>query len=108
MARADEAKRVTVTLSPDEYQQLAYWSASKDMSVNEYLKRAIETQIKFDLKNYDLPELETQRLNQLIDVILTLSATMKSLEDVVVSGFTTLTGLTRGDNYLLDEDGSDI
>lgn len=108
MARAEEAKRVTVTLSPDEYQQLAYWAASKEMSVNEYLKRAIEMQIKFDLKDYPLPELEVQRLNQLVDVIMALSSNMKSLEDVVVSGFTTLTGLTRGDNYLLDEDGSDV
>lgn len=108
MARAEEAKRVTVTLSPDEYQQLAYWAASKEMSVNEYLKRAIEMQIKFDLKDYPLPELEVQRLNQLVDVITGLSSNMKSLEDVVVSGFTTLTGLTRGDNYLLDEDGSDV
>ena len=45
-------------------------------------------------------------MNQLVDVVTNLSSNIKSLEDVTVSGFDSLLGLTRGDNYLLEhEDG---
>ena len=50
-----------------------------------------------------LSTMEQARLNQLVDVVALLSSNVKNLESVVVSGFDSLVGLTRGDNYLLDE-----
>lgn len=103
MAVKSNKTRVTVSLSPDEYQRLQYWSDRKNMSINEYLKASVEHMIAYDNGDYDLPTLEIQRLNQLVDVITTLSSNVNSLESVVISGFDSLLGLTRGDNYLLED-----
>ena len=73
--------------------------------MNEYILEAIDRQIAYENRDYDLPTAEINRLNQLTDLILTLSSNVKNLEDVTISGFDSLLGLTRGDNYLLEEDG---
>lgn len=100
--------RVTTTLTDDQYERLKYWTQKKGVSINEYLNDAIDRAIRYENKDYDLPELEIQRLNQLIDVITTLSSNVKSLEDVTISGFDSLIGLTRGDNYLLEAEDGEI
>lgn len=106
MAIREGMHRVTVTLDNDRYEQLKYWAARHERSINEYLGDAIDLAIRCENGDYDLPKLEVQRLNQLIDVITTLSSNVQSLESIVVSGFDSLLGLTRGDNYLLEsEDG---
>lgn len=106
MAIREGAHRVTVTLDNDKYEQLKYWAARRERSINEYLGDAIELAIRHENGDYDLPKLEIQRLNQLIDVVTVLSSNVHSLEGIVVSGFDSLLGLTRGDNYLLEsEDG---
>ena len=106
MARRPDAKRVTCTLYDDEYERLVYWANKNNMSVNEYIKEAIELAIRHENKDYDLPALEIQRLNQLVDNIAVLSSNVKSIEEVVIHGFDSLLGLTKGDNYLLErEDG---
>ena len=100
-------KRVTVTLQDDMYERLVYWAEKNGISINQYLGDAIAKAIAWENQDYPLPTLEQARLNQLIDTIAVLSANVKSMESVVVSGFDSLLGLTRGDNYLLDhqEDG---
>lgn len=98
--------RMTLRLSDDDYERLKYWAARRQMSNNEYMEEALSQAIKRENGDYDLPTAEIARLNQLIDVIMNLSSNVKSLEDVTVSGFDSLLGLTRGDNYLLEhEDG---
>ena len=93
-------------LTDDEYQQLKYWAAKEEVSINEWMTETIQRSIKFKNGDYDLPTLEQQRLNQLIDAITVLSSNTQSLENIVISGFDSLLGLTRGDNYLIeDEDG---
>lgn len=100
--------RVTATLDDDTFERLKYWASKHDMSINEYLNESIELAIRRENKDYDLPELEIQRLNQLIDVITVLSSNVKSLEDITVSGFDSLLELTRGDNYLLEAEDGEI
>lgn len=100
--------RVTVTIDSDTYERLRYWSAKHGCSINEYLKEALEGAIRYENKDYDLPELEIQRLNQLIDVITVLSSNIQSLESVIINGFDSLLGLTRGDNYLLENEDGEI
>ena len=43
-----------------------------------------------------------------MDLVTGLSSNIKSLEDVTVSGFDSLLGLTRGDNYLLEQEDGDL
>lgn len=108
MPRSADQKRVTVTLSSDEYQQLQYWANKKEMSVNDFLRMAIQFRIAWENRDYDLAPLEVQRMNQLVDVVVAMSQNVKNLESVLVSGFDSLLGLTRGDNYLLEEESGDI
>lgn len=106
MAGKPANKRVTTTLTSDEFERLTYWAAKRGMSVNEYIAEAIRQAIAWENQDYPLPTLEQARLNQLIDVVNILSSNVKSMEGVVQSGFDSLLGLTRGDNYLLKhEDG---
>jgi len=104
----DPRKKVQVRLTDDEYQQLTYWAAKDEVSINEWITEAIQRSIKFKNGDYDLLTLEQQRLNQLIDVVTTLSSNVQGLESVITSGFDSLLGLTRGDNYLLEEEDGEI
>lgn len=107
MAIAATNHRVTATVTEDTFQRIKYWSDKKGISINEYLCDAIDLMIAYENRDYDLPTLEQARLNQLIDEMASMSANVHSLENVVVSGFDSLLGLVKGDNYLLDdsEDG---
>lgn len=103
---ANSVHRVTASLSEDEFQRLQYWSQRHGCSINEYLRDSIELAIRRENHDYDLPDLEAQRLNQVLDALKVLSENIGSLEHVLTSGFDSLLGLTRGDNYLLEpEDG---
>lgn len=107
IATRANAKRVTVTLSDDEYVQLKHWAQKHDESINEYLHDCIEHMIRWESADYDLPTAEIRRLNQLVDGINLLSRNVQGLESIVTSGFDSLLGLCRGDNYLLDESNID-
>lgn len=101
-------RRFTASVDDEMYENVNYWAEKRGITINELLRDAIELYIAHANKDYDLPTLEIQRLNQLIDSIAVLSTNIGSLEKVTVSGFNTLVELTRGDNYLLDNDDGDI
>ena len=103
-----EGHRMTLRLSEDDYQRLQYWAKRRGLSANEYMQEALERQIWRENGDYDLPTAEVARLNQLIDAVTVLSSNVKSLEDVTVSGFDSLLGLTRGDNYLLEHEDGEV
>ena len=103
MARGEDTKRVTVTVTMDTYKRLEYWADKKGISINQYLNEALDTAIAYENKDYPLPTLEQARLNQLIDVVAVLSSNIKSLEGVTITGFDSLLGLTKGDSNYLDE-----
>ena len=100
--------RLTVRIPETLYQQLSYWASLRQVSINDYVQECIEHKIRFENKDYDLPTLEVQRMNQLIDAINTLSSNVQSLEHITTSGFDSLLGLTRGDNYLLEDEDGDV
>lgn len=95
--------RVPVRLHPDIKERASYWAAKKGLSINEYIAESVEAMIRWENQDYDLPTLELQRLNQMIDEVKALSTNIKNVEQITVSGFDSLLGLTRGDNYLLRE-----
>lgn len=104
MTKKETVVKLTLRLPETLKENVMYWAKQYGLSMNDYIVDAIERGIRFENKDYDLPSAEIARLNQLIDVITSLSTNVKSLENVTISGFDSLLGLTRGDNYLLEED----
>lgn len=100
--------RFTASVDEETYERVLYWAKKNNLSINELLRDAINLYIAHQNKDYDLPALEIQRLNQLVDQILSLSSNVGSLEKVVTHGFESLIQLTRGDNYLLEEDDGEL
>ncbi|MDP9903215.1 hypothetical protein [Arthrobacter bambusae] len=104
--QAAGSQAVKIRVHPDVHERTKYWAQRHGLSANEYMALAVEEKIARENGDYDLPALEIQRMNQLIDQMVAMSSNVQNLETVVVSGFDSLLGLTRGDsNYLLDEDG---
>lgn len=101
-------KRRPVRLHPDTDQRLLYWSGRRDLSANAYIVEAIEEKIRRENQDYDLPTLEIARLNQLLDEMAALTVNVGNLETVTLRGFDSLIGLTRGDNYLLEEEDGEL
>ncbi|MET3172715.1 UNVERIFIED_ORG: putative DNA-binding protein [Arthrobacter sp. UYCu721] len=100
--------RVAVRLHPDTNERAKYWADKANISANEYIVEAVEEKVRRENGDYDLPTLEIARLGQLIDQMASLSTNVGNLERVTVTGFDSLMGLTRGDNYLLDTEDGEI
>lgn len=102
----DESRRqkVSLRLHPDVYERVRYWSDKKDVPINEWLQEAVEEKIARANGDYDLPTLEIARLNQLRDEVAALSTNVGSLEQVVINMASSILGLAKGDNYLIDDD----
>lgn len=103
-----ERERVGIRLSSTDRERAAYWADKRGYpSVNQYMVEAVVEKIRRENGDFDVPDLLTARMNQLIDEIKALSTNVANLERVVTSGLDSLIGLTRGENYLSDqyEDG---
>ncbi|MEO3931432.1 hypothetical protein WMO79_01275 [Micrococcaceae bacterium Sec7.4] len=107
-ADASSRVRVPVRLHPDTKARAMYWADRDNISVNEFVVEAVEEKIARKNGDYDLPTLEQARLGQLIDEMKALSTNVGNLETVTLNGFDALMGLTRGDNYLADEENGEI
>ena len=103
MAQKSGTHRVTATLSEEDYERSSYLAKKRDISVSDLIRDSVTFMLRFEAGDYNLGTLEVQRLNQLIDLMQAQSRNLRSLESVVVSGFDSLLGLTRGDNYLMEE-----
>lgn len=106
--KTPDIHRLTLRINEDDYQRLQYWAARRGISANDYMIEALYAQIRRENGDYDIPTAEVARLNQLVDLVTGLSSNIKSLENVTISGFDSLLGLTRGDNYLLEQEDGDI
>lgn len=100
--------RFTASVDETTYTQAQYYAKKLGISINDFLRESIEHYIAYQNKDYDLPALEIQRLNQLVDTISVLSSNVSSLEKVTIAGFDSLISLTRGDNYLLEDDDGEL
>lgn len=100
----ENTKRMTVRVSDAEYATIQFWSSKIGISENDFVREAIALKIRHANGDYDLPTAEIQRLNQLVELIMSLNSNVSNLEQVTVSGFNSLISLTRGDNYLMDDD----
>lgn len=100
--------RLTIRLSDSDFEKVSHWAEKEGKSISEFMAEAATFRMNWLCADYPLAPLEVQRLNQLLDIVTGLSHNIQSLERVTTSGFDSLLGLTRGDSYLLDEDGSDV
>lgn len=97
-------QRVGIRLRSADRERAAYWADKRGYpSVNEYMATAVIEKLRRENGDFDVPDLLTARMNQLIDENRALSTNVANLERVVTSGLESLIGLTRGENYLLDE-----
>ena len=99
----EEIHRLTVRLTQKDFERLSYWAEKKGYDINSFIVLLLDRYIDIENGNYQLPTLEVQRLNQMVESMAVMSRNMQSLEMVVTSGFDSLLGLTRGDNYLLEQ-----
>ncbi|NUR01535.1 MAG: hypothetical protein HOY79_34905 [Streptomyces sp.] len=98
-----------IRLDPDDKQRAKYWADKRGFSsVNEYVAEAVVEKIRRENLDYDLPTLEIARLNELVDQVAALAKNSANLERVVTTGFDSLIGLARGDNYLLDDEDGEL
>lgn len=98
-----------IRLDSDDKQRAEYWADKRGFSsVNEYVAEAVVEKIRRENLDYDLPTLEIARLNELVDQVAALAKNSANLERVVTTGFDSLIGLTRGDNYLLDDEEGEL
>lgn len=104
----EDSHRLTLRLADTDFNKLAYWAQNKGVSINEFVVIALERYIDIENGNYQLPTLEVQRLNQLIEAQSVMSQNMQSLETIVISGFDSLLSLTKGDNYLLEQEDGEL
>lgn len=104
MAAKNESHRLTLRFSEEDYERLRYWANRSHISINALILKMLDQWIGIQNGDYELPTLEIQRLNQLVDAVEALRASQRSLESVVISGFDSLVSMTRGDNYLLEHD----
>ena len=105
MARKESDKRITATVDQDVYDKLQYIADKKGCSLSDILRDAIDLKIRYENEDYyPLAKIEATRLNQLVDHISILSSNVKNLENLTMEGFSSLLNLTKGDNYLFEED----
>lgn len=92
----------------DLYDKFVYVAEKRGESLSECLRAAIQLLIRYVNEDYyPLAKLEAERINQLFDAFALLSANVKNLENVTIEGLTSLINITRGDNYLFDEEDGD-
>ena len=85
-----EVHQLRARVDEDLYQKILYWSKKKGCSTNEYFNMALEHMIAWENQDYDLPTLEQQRLNQLINTIQALASNVRCLEHITTEGFKSL------------------
>lgn len=105
MARKESDKRITATIDANVYDKLQYIADKKGVSLSDILRDAIDLKIRYENEDYyPLAKLEAERINQLVDHISILSSNIKNLENLTIEGFSSLINITRGDNYLFEEE----
>lgn len=101
-------RKMSLRLTEDENDRLNYYSEKWDMSKTDLLLVSFEHYIRWVNSDYDLPRAETRRMNELVDIMNRMVVSQQNLEKSTVSGFETLIGLNRGDNYLIDDYKEDV
>lgn len=103
-----EYRRIVVILRPDLLKQLEYWSKKQNMTINEYLGRALDMYVAFEKSDHAIPNKRIKRLNTCTDSVETLRKSIGTLQNAINEGFDNLLILTRGDNAFCQEFDGDV
>lgn len=101
-------ERVTVRLPARNKAELDYWSELQEMSMSEYVVRAIENQVARDNGKVDNETLLTARLNQLIDLNVGVESRLGNVEQLVNQFMKMFSVLTSGETMLLDDEDGEL
>ena len=99
---SDSTVRVTLRMSKDVHDKLKYWADKKEYSVNDFVPMLVDYYAAVHSGDYELPSLEAQRTNQMVELVESLRKDVQALQGLVIGGFNSLLRLTHGDNYLLE------
>jgi hypothetical protein len=100
--------RITAVVDPDTAHNVGYWAKKHGISTNQFLRDALEFYIRYQHKDFDIPDLLIQRVNQVVDGMSVLSSNVQTSIDVMTAGFDSITALARGENYLLEPDDGEL
>lgn len=103
-----DSHRLTIRLQESDFEKLSLMAKKKGYSINEFIVVMLERYIDIENGSYELGTLEVQRLNQIIEACNVMAINMASLESTVTNGFDSFLQLTRGDNYLLEDEDADF
>lgn len=103
-----KTKRHNMRMYDDDYDLLVYWADRYGVDRTEFLVDAMKHYIKWRNQDYDLPTAEIQRLNQMIDAVQNLAVTQEHLITTTVNGFDSILGISRGANYLVEDDDGNL
>lgn len=104
---ADDRPRVTVRLADEELEVLDRHARRRNVSRSEYLAIALRFYEAYETHDVDIHDPLLYRIDQLVESQANIVSRLDNLEHLVVDSFKSLLALTRGDNYLLDEVGTD-
>ena len=97
-------RKMSLRLTEDEYDKLNYYSEKWDMTKTYIILQTFEHYIRWVNSHYDLPTPMVQKVNQLTDAMNKLKVSNDNLIKSNNSGFETLIGFYRGENYLSEID----
>lgn len=101
---AGTLERVTLRLPQQDKNELTFWSAAQDLSMSEYVLRAVVNQISRDNGRVDNETLITGRMNQMIELIVGMESRVTNLEQIMTQFMDMFSTLISGDTVLTDED----
>lgn len=105
MPRKETDKRITATVDLETYEKLAAIAAKRNISVSRLLRNIIDSSIQNDGSiGATQFEMIMIRLNQVTDALTQLGSNVNNLQKTSLDAITSLIKLTKGDNYLFDEE----
>lgn len=100
--------RLTVRLDDKTMEQVKYWADKKGCSTNDFVIDSIIANIARLNGDFTDPAPLLVVMNQLVDRVGALDSDISSLRSITTSGFDSVIGLARGDNYLSDDNDGEL
>lgn len=95
--------RVEFKVPFDFLAKLEHFSKQENLSRSDFILEACESYINQIVTDFDIPTASVQRINQLVEGMISMENRMESLEKTVDTGLRSFIELSRGNNYLLEE-----
>ena len=99
--------RITLRMPKYNKQQLQYYADVAELSMSEYMLRALENQIARDNGHFDGETINTARWNIIADEMAGVKYSMANLESTVSSLVRMISTMATGETNLLDIDDED-